>query len=86
MRWEKAPSSNIQAPEKRQASNSKRGSSHLKLGAWCFSEYWSLELGASQKLPPLHVEILRNKFCAQPFILEQRELHPAALQDFFQFA
>jgi hypothetical protein len=42
----KAPSSNIQAPEKFQTSKTSRTRSLLELGASCFSGAWSLGFGA----------------------------------------
>jgi hypothetical protein len=43
----KAPSTNIQAPEKFQTPNFKqRGCAELKFGIWSFSGAWMLVLGA----------------------------------------
>ena len=42
----KASSTNIQAPENRQTSNSKAARGRLKFGAWNFSGAWCLEFGA----------------------------------------
>jgi hypothetical protein len=42
----KHPSSNIQAPEKRQAAISNAPASILGLGDWNFSGVWMLEFGA----------------------------------------
>jgi hypothetical protein len=49
----KAPSTNIQAPEKLQIPSSKtklERKQRLDFGAWCFSEAWMLVLGASTPL------------------------------------
>jgi hypothetical protein len=46
----KAPSTNIQAPEKHQAPNCKtKAAGFLMFGIWSFSGAWCLEFGAFAK-------------------------------------
>jgi hypothetical protein len=49
MPWAKAPSTNIQAPEKHQAPKPVR--SFLKFGVWNFSGAWSLGFEAFKMRP-----------------------------------